>query len=95
MLGEMAPPVGTVIHGRYAPAGRTALSIVPGLLGIILTMTMAMMSAMALAREAERGTLEALLSTPTRPHEVMIGKITPYVVVAGGGAAFAAPQPAG
>ncbi|MFT6462925.1 MAG: ABC-2 type transport system permease protein, partial [Maricaulis maris] len=81
MLGEMTPPVETIIHRRYNPAGRTALNIVPGLLGIILTMTMAMMTSMALTREAERGTLEALLSTPTRPHEVMIGKITPYVVV--------------
>ncbi len=80
-LGEITPPVETVIHRRYNAAGRTALNIVPGLLGIILTMTMAMMTSMALTREAERGTLEALLSTPTRPHEVMIGKITPYVVV--------------
>jgi ABC-2 type transport system permease protein len=81
MLGTLTPPVETIVHRRYNPAGRTALNIVPGLLGIILTMTMAMMTSMALTREAERGTLEALLSTPTRPHEVMIGKITPYVVV--------------
>ncbi|WP_203291795.1 ABC transporter permease [Maricaulis parjimensis] len=81
MLGEMHPPVETVIHRRFNPAGRTALNIVPGLLGVILTMTMAMMTSMALTREAERGTLETLLATPTRPHEVMIGKITPYVFV--------------
>lgn len=81
LLGEMSPPVQTVIHRRYNPAGRTALNIVPGLLGVILTMTMAMMTSMALTREAERGTLETLLATPTRPHEVMIGKITPYVFV--------------
>jgi ABC-2 type transport system permease protein len=81
MLGEMTPPVETVIHRRYNPAGHTARNIVPGLLGIILTMTMAMMTSMALTREAERGTLEALLSTPTRPFEVMIGKIAPYVFV--------------
>ena len=81
LLGEMNPPVQTVIHRRYNPAGRTALNIVPGLLGVILTMTMAMMTSMALTREAERGTLETLLASPTRPHEVMIGKITPYVFV--------------
>jgi ABC-2 type transport system permease protein len=48
---------------------------------VILTMTMAMMTSMALTREAERGTLETLLATPTRPWEVMIGKITPYIFV--------------
>lgn len=81
LLGAMTPPVEAVIHRRYNPAGRTALNIVPGLLGVILTMTMAMMTSMALTREAERGTLETLLATPTRPYEVMIGKITPYVFV--------------
>ena len=81
LLGEMLPPVETVIHRRYNPAGTTALNIVPGLLGVILTMTMAMMTSMALTREAERGTLEALLSTPARPFEVMIGKIAPFVFV--------------
>ena len=81
MLGEMVPPVETAIQRRYNPAGRTALNIVPGLLGVILTMTMAMMTSMALTREAERGTLETLLATPTRPYEVMVGKITPYVFV--------------
>ncbi|SDM86217.1 ABC transporter permease [Maricaulis salignorans] len=80
-LGEMTPPVETVIHRRYNPAGRTALNIVPGLLGTILTLTMAMMTSISLTREAERGTLEALLSTPTEAFEVMIGKITPYVFV--------------
>lgn len=76
-----APPVETVIHRRYNPAGRTAINIVPGLLGVILTMTMAMMTSMALTKEAERGTLETLLATPTRPLEVMAGKIAPYVLV--------------
>lgn len=76
-----APPVETVIHRRYNPAGRTAMNIVPGLLGVILTMTMAMMTSMALTKEAERGTLETLLATPTRPLEVMAGKIAPYVLV--------------
>lgn len=81
LMGEMTPPVEAVVHRRYNPAGRTELNIVPGLLGVILTMTMAMMTSMALTREAERGTLETLLATPTRPYEVMVGKIAPYVFV--------------
>tara|TARA_R110000868_G_scaffold120773_4_gene320624 strand:+ start:2548 stop:3663 length:1116 start_codon:yes stop_codon:yes gene_type:complete len=80
-LGEMRPPVETIVHRRFNPAGRTALNIVPGLLGTILTLTMAMMTSISLTRESERGTLEALLSTPTEPFEVMVGKITPYVFV--------------
>ncbi|WP_394693932.1 ABC transporter permease [Hyphobacterium sp.] len=79
--GGGAPAATPVIHRRYNPAGETAMNIVPGLLGIILTMTMAMMTSMALTKEAERGTLETLLATPTRPLEVMAGKIAPYVLV--------------
>ena len=75
------PPVETVIHRRYNPAGRTAVNIVPGLLGVILTMTMTLMTAMALTRETERGTLENLLASPARPAEVMVGKIAPFVLV--------------
>ena len=76
-----APPVEAVVHKRYNPAGRTATNIVPGLLGVILTMTMTLMTGIALTREAERGTLEALLATPTRPAEVMVGKIAPFILV--------------
>jgi ABC-2 type transport system permease protein len=76
-----APPVETVVHRRYNPAGRTAVNIVPGLLGIILTMTMTLMTSIALTREIERGTLETLLSTPARPAEVMAGKIAPFILV--------------
>lgn len=75
------PPVETVIHRRYNPAGRTATNVVPGLLGIILTMTMTLMTSIALTRESERGTMETLLVSPARPSEVMIGKIAPFVVV--------------
>ena len=74
-------PVETVIHRRFNPAGRTAVNIVPGLLGVILTMTMVLITAIAITRETERGTLEALLTSPAQPLEVMIGKITPYVAV--------------
>jgi ABC-2 type transport system permease protein len=75
------PLIDTIVHARYNPAGRTAVNIVPGLLGVILTMTMAMMTALSLTRETERGTLETLLSAPIAPAEVMIGKIAPYVLV--------------
>jgi ABC-2 type transport system permease protein len=57
------------------------MNIVPGLLGIILTMTLIMITSIALTREAERGTIEALLSTPVRASEIMIGKTTPYILV--------------
>lgn len=76
-----APPVETVVHRRYNAAGRTAVNIVPGLLGIILTMTMVLMTSIAITRETERGTLETLLTTPARPLEVMVGKIAPYILV--------------
>jgi ABC-2 type transport system permease protein len=75
------PPYGVVVHRQYNPAGVTAYNIVPGLLGVILTMTLVMITSVALTREIERGTIEALLSTPVRPAEVMIGKTTPYVIV--------------
>ncbi len=76
-----AAPFEVVIHRRYNPEGETAFNIVPGLLGIILSMTLVMMTSLAMARERERGTMESLLSTPVRPLEVMAGKLAPYVVV--------------
>jgi len=76
-------PVDIVIHRRYNPEGITRFNVVPGLLGIILTMTMVMMTALSVTRERERGTMENLLSMPVRPLEVMIGKIAPYIVIGG------------
>lgn len=73
--------VDVVVHKRYNPEGVTQYNIVPGLLGVILQMTMVMMTAMALTREAERGTMENLLSMPVTPMEVMLGKVLPYFVV--------------
>jgi len=70
-----------VVHKRYNPEGVTQYNIVPGLLGVILQMTMVMMTAMALTREAERGTMENLLSMPVTPLEVMLGKVLPFFVV--------------
>jgi ABC-2 type transport system permease protein len=68
------------LHRRYNPEGLTAYNVVPGLMGVILTMTLVMMTAMAMTRERERGTLENLLATPVRPLEMMVGKILPYVI---------------
>jgi ABC-2 type transport system permease protein len=67
-----------VVHRRYNPEGVTQYNIVPGLLGVILQMTMVMMTALALTREVERGTMENLLAMPVQPAELMAGKITPY-----------------
>lgn len=67
-----------VVHKRYNPEGLTQFNIVPGLLGVILQMTMVMMTAMALTRETERGTMENLLSMPVSPLEIMLGKVLPY-----------------
>ncbi len=69
------------VHRRYNPEGITAYNVVPGLMGVILVMTLVMMTAMAMTRERERGTLENLLATPVKPIEVMMGKILPYVVI--------------
>jgi len=77
--GEL--PFEVVVHRRYNPEAITAYNIVPGLLGVILSMTLVMMTALGMARERERGTMESLLATPVRPLEVMIGKLAPYVLV--------------
>jgi ABC-2 type transport system permease protein len=66
---------------RYNPEGVSRYNIVPGLIGVILTMTMVMMTSLAMTRERERGTMENLLATPVRPLEVMVGKIAPYIVI--------------
>lgn len=65
----------------YNPELETAVYVVPGLIGVILTMTMVMLTAMALVRERERGTLEQLIVSPVRPIELVIGKIAPYIVI--------------
>ena len=76
-----AAPFDLVIQRRYNPEGITQYNIVPGLMGVILTMTMIMMTALGITREVERGTMENLLATPVQPIEVMVGKIAPYVVI--------------
>jgi ABC-2 type transport system permease protein len=76
-----AQPFSVVVHRHYNPEGRTSTNIVPGLLAIILSMTMVMITAVAIVTESERGTMEMLIATPVRPAEVMLGKILPYVFV--------------
>jgi len=80
-LNGQDPAFQLQIHRQYNPEGITQYNIVPGLMGVILTMTMIMMTAMAVTRESERGTMENLLATPVQPLEVMIGKIVPYILV--------------
>ena len=70
-----------IVHREYNPEGKTSTNIVPGLLAIILSMTMVMITAVAIVKETERGTMEMLIATPVRPLEVMLGKILPYVFV--------------
>ena len=70
-----------VVHRRYNPEGISQYNIVPGLLGVILQMTMVMMTSIALTRETERGTMENLLAMPASPLEIMMGKVLPYLVV--------------
>lgn len=78
---DAAPPFEWRVHRRYNPEGLSRYNIVPGLIGTILTMTMVMLTGLAMTRERERGTMENLLATPVRPFEVMAGKILPYVVI--------------
>ncbi|MGC2165016.1 MAG: ABC transporter permease [Gallionella sp.] len=69
------------VQKRYNPEGITSYNIVPGLIGVILTMTMVLMTGLAMTRERERGTFENLLATPATPFEVMTGKIVPYILI--------------
>ena len=69
------------VHRLYNPEGITQYNIIPGLVGLILTMTLALITGLAITRERERGTMENLLAMPARPIEVMTGKITPYIFI--------------
>ena len=79
--GQGKPPFEVIVHARYNPEAITAYNIVPGLLGVILSMTLVMMTSLSVTRETERGTMESLLATPVEPLEVMAGKLAPYVVM--------------
>jgi ABC-2 type transport system permease protein len=74
-------PVAFAIHAHYNPENITQYNVVPGLMGVVLTMTMVIITALAITRERERGTMENLLATPVRPTEVMVGKVLPYIAV--------------
>jgi ABC-2 type transport system permease protein len=80
-LRGSTPPFTLVTHQHYNPENITQYNIVPGLMGIMLTMTMIIITGLAITRERERGTMENLLSTPVHPGEVIIGKIVPYITV--------------
>jgi ABC-2 type transport system permease protein len=80
-LQQGPAPYEVIVHRRYNPEGLSRYNIVPGLIGTILTMTMVMLTSLAMTRERERGTMENLLATPVLPAEVMAGKILPYVVI--------------
>jgi ABC-2 type transport system permease protein len=80
-LRQIPGPIQLIVHRRYNPEIVTQYNIVPGLMGVVLTMTMVIITALAITRERERGTMENLLATPARPGEVMIGKIVPYIMV--------------
>jgi ABC-2 type transport system permease protein len=79
---EAARPVRSLeVRPFYNPERRTAVNIVPGLIGIILTLTMILFTAVAIVRERERGNLELLINTPVSTTQLMIGKITPYIAI--------------
>ncbi len=80
-LNAKSLPYTPVVHTLYNPLAISAYNIVPGLLGVVLTMTMVVVTALVITREYERGTMENLLATPLRPLEIMIGKIIPYIIV--------------
>jgi ABC-2 type transport system permease protein len=81
LKNDLKGPLDLRVHALYNPEVNTQYNIVPGLMGVILTMTMIMITGLAITRERERGTMENLLSMPTRPSEVLIGKIVPYILV--------------
>jgi len=80
-LRRDSAPLEVIRHPRFNPEGITQYNIVPGLMGVVLTMTLVIITALAITRERERGTMENLLSTPVRPLEVMLGKLLPYIIV--------------
>ena len=80
-LAGAAPPFGVAVHRKFNSESITQYNIVPGLMGVILTLTLVMMTGLAITRERERGTMENLLAMPVRPLEVMTGKIVPYIAI--------------
>lgn len=81
-LKYQPPPYQIETHARYNPEGLTSYNIIPGLIALLLNMTLISMTAVAMTRERERGTLENLLAMPAKPIEVMLGKISPFIIIA-------------
>lgn len=77
----LSPPYDIRVRPWYNPDGITAFYMVPAILGVVVTMTMVLLTAMGIVRERERGTLEQLMVTPIKPLELMLGKILPYIVL--------------
>jgi ABC-2 type transport system permease protein len=80
-LATASPAFDIQVHSLYNPESNSQFNIVPGLMGVILTMTMVLMTGLAMTRERERGTMENLLATPVKPVEVVTGKIVPYIAI--------------
>lgn len=80
-LSTPSPPINLIIQSKYNPEAITQYNIVPGLLGVVLTMTMVIITALVMTRERERGTMESLLAMPIRPLEVILGKLIPFIFV--------------
>ena len=80
-LAPVPPAIEMRVHALYNPEAITQYNIVPGLMGVVLTMTLVLITGLAITRETERGTMENLLAMPLRPTEVLLGKITPYIFV--------------
>ena len=80
-LKQGSAPYVLLVHRRYNEENESAFSVVPGILGVVLSSTMIMMTSIAMTRERERGTLESLLVAPIRPLEMMLGKISPYLLI--------------
>ncbi|MBU6409581.1 MAG: ABC-2 transporter permease [Verrucomicrobia bacterium] len=80
-LRAASAPFQLITHAHYNPENVTQYNIVPGLMGVMLTMTMIIITGLAITRERERGTMENLLSTPVHPGEVILGKLAPYIAV--------------
>ena len=80
--GATPQPTGLIeVRNYYNPERRTPINVIPGLMGVILTMTMLIFTAVAVVRERERGNLELLINTPVTSFELMVGKVIPYIAI--------------
>jgi len=80
--GSRPPPLDVRVRPWYNPALRSEVYIVPGLIGVLLSLTLLLVTSIAIARERERGTFEQLVVTPISKTDIMLGKLLPFVAVA-------------